>query len=147
MTVTRPVILDLWPAYASGEASQDTRALVDAFLRDDPEFARQLREDPLSQLDGPAPSPDLELRALAKARRRLGGFRSLLFLAIMFSCMAFGRIVSDTSFDVSPRAFIAVASIAAAFWIAFFVTLFRMRGRILIVPAAGARGGFRAQDR
>ena len=99
------------------------------FLRDDPEFAQQLRENPLSQLDGPAPSPDLELRALAKARRRLGGFRSLLFLAIMFSCMAFGRIVSDTSFDVSPRAFIAVASIAAAFWIAFFVTLFRMRGR------------------
>src|SRR5258706_9503354 len=38
MTITRSIILDLWSAYASGEASQDTRALVDAFLRDDPEF-------------------------------------------------------------------------------------------------------------
>ncbi len=142
MTVTRSVILDLWPAYSSGEASQETRALVEAFLRDDPEFARQLREDPLPRLSGPAPAPDLELRALVKARRRLGGFRSLLFMAIMFSCMAFGRIVSDTSFDVSPRAFIAVASIAAAFWIAFFVSLFRMRGRILVVP-----DGFRARGR
>jgi len=147
MTVTRSVILDLWPAYSSGEASQETRALVDAFLRDDPEFARQLREDPLARLEGPAPPPDLEMRALMKARRRLRGFPALLFLAIMFSCMAFGRIVSDTSFDVSPRTFIVVASIAAAFWIAFFVTLFRMRGRILIVPTAGARGGFRTQDR
>jgi hypothetical protein len=52
----------------------------------------------------------------------------------LFSSMAFGRIVSDTSFDVSPRPFIIVASIALAFWIAFFVSLLRMRGRILIVP-------------
>jgi len=134
MTITRSIILDLWPAYASGEASQDTCALVDAFLRDDPEFARQLRQDPLGPLDSPAPPPDLEMRALTKARRRLGGFRSLLFLAMLFSSMAFGRIVSDTSFDVSPRPFIIVASIAVAFWIAFLVTLLRMRGRILLAP-------------
>jgi len=135
MTITRSLILDLWPTYAAGEASQDTRALVEAFLRDDPEFARQLRQDPLGPLDSPTPPPDLEMRALTKARRRLGGFRSLLFLAILFSSMAFGRIVSDTSFDVSPRPFIIVASIAVAFWIAYFVSLLRMRGRILIVPA------------
>jgi hypothetical protein len=136
MTITRSIILDLWPAYASGEASQDTCALVDAFLRDDPEFARQLRQDPLGPLESPTPPPDLEMRALTKARRRLGGFRPLLFFAILFSCMAFGRIVSDTSFDASPRPFIIVASIALAFWIAFFVSLIRMRGRILIVPSA-----------
>jgi hypothetical protein len=141
MTITRSLILDLWPAYAAGEASQDTRALVEAFLRDDPEFARQLRQDPLGPLDSPTPPPDLEMRALMKARRRLGGFRSLLFLAILFSSIAFGRIVSDTSFDVSPRPFIIMASIAVAFWIAFFVSLLRMRGRILIVPAAPKNRG------
>jgi hypothetical protein len=111
MTITRSIILDLWPAYAAGEASQDTRALVDAFLRDDPEFGRQLRQDPLGPLDAPMPAPDLEMRA-------------------------FGRIVSDTSFDVSPRPFIIVAGIGVAFWIAFFVSLWRMRSRILIVPTA-----------
>ena len=136
MTITRSIILDLWSAYASGEASQDTRALVDAFLRDDPEFARQLREDRLGPLESPTPPPDLQMRALKKARRRLGGFRSLLFLAMLFSGMAFGRIVSDTSFDVSPRLFIIMASIAVAFWIAFVVSLIRMRGRILVVRAA-----------
>lgn len=141
MTITRSIILDLWSAYASGEASQDTRALVDAFLRDDPEFARQLREDPLGPVESPTPTPDLEMRALTKARRRLGGFRSLLFFAMLFSGTAFGRIVSDTSFDVSPRRFIIAASIAVAFWIAFFVSLIRMRGRILIVPPASKTRG------
>ena len=141
MTITRSVIVDLWPVYASGEASQDTRALVDAFLRDDPELARQLREDPLGTLEAPMPSPDLEMRALTRARRRLGGFRSLLFMAILFSCMAFGRIVSDTSFDVSPLPFIIVAGIAVAFWIAFFVSLIQMRGRILVVPKAPTTRG------
>ena len=41
---TRDVIVDLWPLYVSGEASADTRALVEAFLERDPEFAERLRE-------------------------------------------------------------------------------------------------------
>ena len=44
MHVTRDVVSDLWPLYASGEASADTRALVDAFLAGDPAFAQSLRE-------------------------------------------------------------------------------------------------------
>ena len=42
--VTREVIADLWPIYSAGEASADTRALVDAFLREDPGFAQTLKE-------------------------------------------------------------------------------------------------------
>jgi hypothetical protein len=48
-----------------------------------------------------------------------------LFLAILFTCFAFGRIVSDTSWDVSPRNFVIMAAIAAAFWIAFLVRFLR----------------------
>lgn len=40
MNVTREVVKDLLPLYASGEASRDTRALVEAFLSHDPELAR-----------------------------------------------------------------------------------------------------------
>jgi anti-sigma factor RsiW len=40
MKVTRDVIFDLLPAYFSGEASAETRALVDEFFAADPEFAR-----------------------------------------------------------------------------------------------------------
>jgi len=60
-------------------------------------------------------------------------------MARLFSGLAFGRIISDTSWDVSPRRFIITASIAAAFWIAFIVTLWRMRANIMVVP--GRRPG------
>jgi len=43
MKVTRDVIYDLLPSYFAGEASPDTRALVDEFLRDDPEFAHMMQ--------------------------------------------------------------------------------------------------------
>jgi hypothetical protein len=45
---------------------------------------------------------------------------------------AFGRIISDTSFDVSPRKFIIAAAIAVCFWIAFFVKLIRGRRDFLV---------------
>jgi anti-sigma factor RsiW len=138
MSITRPVILDLWPAYVSGEASAETRALVEDYLRGDPEFARQLRENPFGAVASPPLPPDLETSAFARARSQLRGFPWLLQLAMLFSALAFGRIVSDTSWDVSPRNFIIMAGIAACFWIAFFVTLWRMRARIMIVPGPKA---------
>lgn len=134
MSITRPVILDLWPAYVSGEASPETRALVEAYLQTDPEFARQLQENPLSGIAPPPLPPDVETNAFGRARRRLRGFPWLLHFAILFSAFAFGRIVSDTSWDVSPRNFIITAGFAVCFWIAFFVTLWRMRARIMIMP-------------
>jgi len=39
----------------------------------------------------------------------------LLQFALVFTCIAFGRIVSDTSFDVSPRNFFVTATVAACF--------------------------------
>src|SRR5689334_8043136 len=40
MKVTRDVIYDLLPSYFAGDASSDTRALVEAYFETDPEFAR-----------------------------------------------------------------------------------------------------------
>ena len=48
------------------------------------------------------------------------------------SCLALGRIVSDTSFDVSPRKFVVTASIDVCVWIAFFVKLIRGRRHFLV---------------
>jgi anti-sigma factor RsiW len=134
MKITRDVVTDLWPLYLSGEASPDTRALVDAFLTDDPEFAQRLRENgSRSLLSGPLPALPLdhEARTFASVRRKLRGFPWLLWFAMIFSCFAFGRIVSDTSWDVSPRNFIITATIAGIFWIAYFVSLWRLRRRWL----------------
>ena len=150
MNVSRDIISDLWPLYASGDASPDTRAIVDAFLAADPELARTLSESSglaLGVTSAPTLPPDHELQTLARTRKRLRGFPWLLQLALVTSALAFGRIVSDTSWDVSPRNFIITASIAAALWIAFFVSLIRLRGRILIVTDrdAGDRSGARRQ--
>jgi anti-sigma factor RsiW len=133
--ITRDVIGDLWPLYVSGEASPDTCAVVEAFLREDPEYAQTLTEigrQSLPDLEPPSLPPDHELRTLARVKRRLTGPRPLLLLAMVFTMMALGRIVSDTSFDVSPRNFIATAVVAACFWIAFLVRLFKGRREVLV---------------
>jgi hypothetical protein len=138
MNVTRDVVNDLWPAYAAGEASADTRALVEAFLQQDPEFARLLQGRGEEGLLRPATaglSADREAQALRRTKRLLHGWDWVLFLAMIFSGMAFGRIVSDTSWNVSPVNFIVVASIAGAFWIAFFTRLVWIRKRVYLGPA------------
>ena len=53
MKVTQNVIHDLMPAYLSGEASDDTVALIKEFQQLDPDFARTveaLRANPLPEL-------------------------------------------------------------------------------------------------
>lgn len=132
--ITRDVIADLWPLYVSGDATADTRGLVEAYLREDPEFAQTLSEiakERLSRRDAPSLAPDHELRTSARIKRRLAGPVWLLQLAMVFTCIAFGTIVSDTSFDVSPRKFIATAAVAACFWIAFLVRLYKGRRDVL----------------
>jgi hypothetical protein len=134
MKITRDVVTDLWPLYLSGEASADTRALVEAFLAEDAEFARRLKENgSRSLLSCPLPALPLdhEARTFTNVRRRLRGHPWLLQFAILWSCFAFGRIISDTSWDVSPRNFIITATIAAIFWIAYFVSLWRLRRKVI----------------
>jgi hypothetical protein len=133
MNVTRQVIMDLWPVYTAGEASADTRALVEAFLRQDPEFASTLQEqgsELILRQATPRLPPDHEVKALQRTKRLLLGWDWTFFLAMLFSCFAFGRIVADTSWDVSPVNFIIMASIAAAFWAAFFVRLVLVRRQV-----------------
>ena len=128
MRITRNVVSDLWPLYQSGEASPDTRALVDEFLSGEPDFARLLREDESAKLLTPpkvAPPPDHETKTLNQVRRAMLKKDWPLFFAMLFSGLAFARIVSDTSFDVSPRRFIVTAALAGVFWLWFLVNLAR----------------------
>jgi RNA polymerase sigma-70 factor (ECF subfamily) len=69
---TRDVVVDLWPLYVSGEASPDTRALVESFLEKDPEFAERLREHEGAGLRAPAVAlpADHERATLLRAQRR-----------------------------------------------------------------------------
>ncbi len=72
LDVTRDVVSDLWPLCKSGDASPDSRALVDAFLASDVTLAEKLRRG--ESLSPVIPdirlSPDAERRLLDDARQR-----------------------------------------------------------------------------
>ncbi len=127
------------PLYAANKASADTRALVDEFLRDNPELAEQLRRDPALPAPVPPLPDDHQTRALTLTRRKLSGLRRLRLVALVLTGLAFARLVQDSSWAVSPRRFIATASVAAVCWIAYVVSVWRMRASILSVAGRTAR--------
>ena len=69
---TRDVVVDLWPLYVSGEASADTRALVEAFLAQEPELGERLRGSLARDLAPPALAlpVDHERETLLRTQRR-----------------------------------------------------------------------------
>jgi hypothetical protein len=73
-SVPRNVILDLLPSYIAGEASEESRALVEEFAQDDPQIARLIRTQTLESAEIPsnitAPD-DLELKTMKRVRRSI----------------------------------------------------------------------------
>ncbi|MEK7317090.1 MAG: hypothetical protein AAB011_12985 [Candidatus Eisenbacteria bacterium] len=87
MKVTRNVVNDLLPLYEAGEASEDSRALVEDFLRDHPEARREISErlalaNSLATPPLPSPSPNLERDTLERTRRYIRTRNILVGLAI-----------------------------------------------------------------
>ena len=82
MKVTRDVITDLWAVYESGEASADTRALVEDFLNEDPEFARLVREErSLKMLEVMPTLPSDHEKATLEKTKQLMRYRGLALVA------------------------------------------------------------------
>jgi len=99
MNVTREVILDLLPVYLSGEASPATRALVEEFLKQDPELAQRIRLQWTKNFAKVSPSalpPDLELRSLRRARKLIGLQRWLFGFGITFAALS---LSNQTTFE------------------------------------------------
>ena len=69
MNITREVVMDLLPIYFSGEASSDTKSLVEEYFRDNPDFERMARSagTPLETLRTP-PSRPAQKRRSATSR-------------------------------------------------------------------------------
>ena len=87
MNVTREIVKDLLPLYVAGEASEESRAAVEEWLRTDPELARlaaELRDDaaPPPATAVPQPSGQAALTATKALLRRRSW---LLALALLFT--------------------------------------------------------------
>jgi len=130
MNVTREVVTDLLPIYFSGEASGDTKVLVEDYFRQDPEFERIARNaaTPLETLRAAAPiaaSREKEKRDLESVRRGLWRRRMLfggsLFLTLvpLWPYSTHGHIVSPMVRD-APWEAAFHWSYAALLWFLYF---------------------------
>lgn len=135
MNVTRETIKDLLPLYASGEASADTRALVESFLSQDPELARlaeALRAEDSSAIPARLTLPGSGRDALERTKALLRRRTRLMALAFLFTGLPLSFAYDETGFRFllirdAPLAASACLAVAAVLWIAFAVTRKRLR--------------------
>jgi hypothetical protein len=139
MKITQNVIMDLLPVYLSGEASPDTRNLIEEYLRQNPGFSSVV-ESQKREFDGQhellepvdAPSADHELRTLARTRLLMERQKWQMALALMLTGFPFSFVVSSghlTFIIVRDQPVLAVATWfgAAILWILYFLTRRRLR--------------------
>ena len=91
MNVKRDVITDLLPVYFSGEASEDTKQLVEIYFRENPDFERTARRAaiPLEELGRTAPvaaEAEREKCDLQWARKEFFRRRVVFGVALLFTC-------------------------------------------------------------
>jgi hypothetical protein len=89
MTLTQDVVRDLVPVYLAGEASADTRRLVEEFAARDPAIAREIETARGSTPLPPTPplAPTAEKAALDATRQLLRARTSTLVVAILFTLL------------------------------------------------------------
>jgi hypothetical protein len=83
-SLPRNVILDLLPAYIASEASEESRALVEEYARNDQEIARMIRTGKLESelLSSKIPAPDdLEMKTIKRIRCSIR--RQLWYVALI----------------------------------------------------------------
>jgi hypothetical protein len=132
MNVTREVITDLLPLYFSGDASPNTRALVEEFFRNDPEFAEEAK-DQLSLPDTFAPTIDqeAEMQAFTRTKRFLRNRTIFLAAAIFFSLLPFSVMGREGhvywAWRELPQLALAAAVIGLAAWCGYAWSWYRVR--------------------
>lgn len=125
LNVTRDVVKDLLTVYLAGEASADTRALIDDYLRTDPVLAREVdaaRAEQLGLPAVPAQPPTAEKQALDATRQLLKSRTSTLAMAILFTLLPLSFVFEGSRITFllirdAPVVGLAWWGTAAALWI------------------------------
>jgi len=141
MNVTREVVTDLLPIYFSGDASKDTKALVENFFVANPDFERVARSAarPLETLRAAPPiaaGPEKERRDLESVRCGLERRKWLFGLSLFLTLSPFwfyfthGHLASLIVGDNLWKAAFDW-SMAALFWFLYFAQLRRRAGPLV----------------
>ena len=135
MNISREVVTDLLPVYFSGDASEDTKSLVEDYFRENPDFERLARsaETPLETLRAASPMAvdsekekrDIEsIRCGLDQRKWLFGLSLFLTLSPFWFYFTHGHLASLIVGDNLWKAAFDW-SMAAVFWFLYFAQLRR----------------------
>jgi hypothetical protein len=141
MNITQEVVTDLLPIYFSGEASRDTKSLVEEYFRDNPDFERLARSagTPLETLrtappvvaDSEKEKGDLEsVRCGLDRRRWLFGLSLFLTLSPLSFYFTHSHLFSLLGPDGLWEAALDW-SMAALFWFLYFAQLRRLAASLV----------------
>jgi hypothetical protein len=89
MEITRDVVLDLLPGYFGGEASTDTRRLVESWFAGDPEFAPMAQKLAGQRSEMESVEAAREKGALEQTRKRIRSLNAMMGFAIACSLAPF----------------------------------------------------------
>lgn len=147
MNVTRDVINDLVPIYLSGEASADTRALIEEYFAQHPAFARETQRaaEALQALPDAVPvhlDSRIEKTALQGAKKLLRIQMILFALASTFSlnalslCFSFEIANGHTrihwlALPGQLQVVLGILLLAVVTWSLYFLARHRVRARVL----------------
>ena len=128
MNITRDIINDLLPIYLSEECSQDTRQLVEEYLKSNPDFEKQVKQfnqNPLPNSLPKALGKEDEIKALRKARRLLKLRSYLMGFAIFFTLVPFSFLYIEGKtywlLREAPYSAILYFILGAGFWIGYLI--------------------------
>src|SRR3954454_5756004 len=140
MKVSREVILDLLPLYIADEASPETRALVEEYLKLDLELRSRVDIDRTNSLTTARVSetalpPEVELRSLRRTRSLLRWQRHMYGWALALSIVSVGGVgfvqhghpVFHFFFRDYPQVFLPCALLAVSCWVNYFTFRWRLR--------------------
>lgn len=134
MKLTNDVIIDLLPLYFSGEASEDTKTLVNTYFEQNPEFAEEAKKSSEQIITNDIPinlTKENEMESLNKTKKRITLRSILLGFAIFFTIAPFSFAHFDgKSYFLpldSPMTALIYGSIGILFWIGYFVARNKMR--------------------
>ena len=120
MEVSRDVIRDLWALCEAGEASDDSRKLVDAFLAQDAELVATLRSNTSTLAPTPPSLPvSHEAETLTRMKKRLNRRSPLRLVALALTGLAVARLIEQTTFITSPAEVIGLSIGAAVCWLGY----------------------------
>ena len=133
MNITKDVINDLLPLYEAGEASADTRALVEAFLKADPGLLDDRSVD-ASLKAVPAPASERDRRqALARTVYLLKRRQMFFAFALCFTLMPLSLAGSSSTgvtwmmWRDAPDAAGAFVAAAVVCWVFFLRARHQLR--------------------